>query len=190
MYRPSRSTSPHPILPQVTVLINVLQINWAKATKDFKADGKISAASFKISVSHILSNFTPGDGVSMGTPAGRKRTATTASASPAPSVQGTASRKRTKTARAAAAAVAESSNTEAPSEADSDDQGKGEDQADEPSNKPNGEKDTSSEAPKIEPLSDPLGTDDMFGGKDSDESFLSFLPVTQANERSLFQTSD
>jgi len=117
----------------------------------------------------------------MGTPAGRKRKAATASASPAPIVQGTPARKRNKIAQTAA--VGGSSNTEAPKEADNEhehgrQENDGDDQVDNSYNKSNGEKDTPYEPLKTEPLSDLLGTDDMFGGEASDEPFLPFLPVT------------
>jgi hypothetical protein len=169
------------------------QINWAKATKDFKADGKISAASFKISISRILSSFTPGPGVNMGTPtAGRKRKAVTAGASPSPPAaspaasttaspaRDTSARKRTKTARAAAAA--ESSNTEGLEDTTEDNthnhngqvnnetQDEDNDQVEEPSDK--------SHMAMTEPQSEWLGTDDMFGGDSTADYLQSFEPVS------------
>lgn len=167
----------------VVLTLSFLQIDWTKAAKDFKPGGKpISHQSFKTSITRLLANYTPGPGVSMGTPiAGRKRKAVTASASPAASPalssQDTTARKRTKTARvAAAAAVPENSdieNSEDPSENFNDDQVNNETQDDD-----NDKVDRPSDEPgvaKAEPQSEWLGNEDMFQGDSS--PFLSFLPV-------------
>ena len=165
-----------------TMLTPSFQIDWDKATKDFKPEGKaISAASFRTSITRLLINYTPGDGVSMGTPASRKRKAATASASPAVAspAPSTTARKRTKTARAAAAATEsnDTKNPEDPSEGDNnnvDEQAHDEtqdnhnDQVDGPSDE--------SPTPKTEPQSEWLGTGDMFQGDSSPH--LSFMPVS------------
>jgi hypothetical protein len=162
---------------RVAILILSFQIDWTKASNDFKpkAEGKpISAASFRTSITRLLVNYTPGDGVSMGTPASRKRKAVTASASPAVSTQDTTARKRTKTARAAAAAAAENTdeeNTQSPSENNNNgDQGNDETQHNYigPIDGPT--------LVKTESQSEWLGNDDMFQGDSSPH--LSFLPVS------------
>jgi hypothetical protein len=162
---------------RVAILTLSVQIDWAKASTDFKpkAEGKpISAASFRTSITRLLVNYTPGDGVSMGTPASRKRKAATASASPAVSSQDTTAPKRTKTARAAATAAAAAENTEGPSKNNNGDQGNDEaqdndlDQVDGPSDW--------SPLLKTEPQSEWLGNDDMFQG--DSYPHLSFLPVS------------
>jgi hypothetical protein len=165
---------------RVATLTLSFQIDWAKASNDFKpkAEGKtISAASFRTSITRLLVNYTPGDGVSMGTPASRKRKAVTASASPAVSTQDTTSRKRTKTARAAAAAAAaentDEENTEGPRENNNDDEQANDEQVD--NDQVDGPSDQSPLL-KTEPQSEWLGNDDMFQGDSSPH--LSFLPVS------------
>jgi hypothetical protein len=182
---PPRATFPFPTLPQPldTDHTHPFQINWAKATKYFKSDGKISPASFKISISRILSSFTPGPGVNMGTPtAGRKRKAVTASASPAASTTAspapdTSARKRTKAARAVApapAVAAESNNTEGPEDTSQDNHRNDDDQVDEPSVETRVDK-TLTE-PQLQ--SEWLGNDDMFGGDSTSDYLQSFMPVS------------
>ena len=164
------------------MLTSSVQIDWAKATKDFKSEGKaISAASFRTSITRLLINYTPGDGVSMGTPASRKRKAATASASPAaasPALSTTA-RKRTKTARAAAVAM-ESNDTENPEDPSEEDNNNVDEQAhDETQDNHNDQDDGPSDespTPKTEPQSEWLGTGDMFQGDSSPH--LSFMPVS------------
>jgi hypothetical protein len=160
-----------------TMLTPSFQIDWDKATKDFKPEGKaISAASFRTSITRLLINYTPGDGVSMGTPASRKRKAATASASPALS---TTASKRTKTARAAAVAT-ESNDTENPEDPNEEDNNNVDEQAhDETQDNHNDQVDGPSDespTPKTEPQSEWLGTGDMFQGDSSPH--LSFMPVS------------